>query len=193
MSGSLRHHGLHTRLPCLPEFAPIHVHRVSDSTQPSHPLLPPSPPAVSLAQHQDLFQRISSLHQVAKVLELQHQHFQWIFRVDFFLESTALISLLSKGLSGVFSSTTIGKHQFFGVQPSVWSNSHSHPYMTTRKSITLTRWTFVGKVMPLLFNMLSSFVVWKLGKLSSGHRTGKGQFSFQSLRKTMPKNAHLTR
>ena len=66
------------------ELPQSHVHWVSDATQPSHPLLPPSPPAVNLAQHQNLFQCISSLHQVAKVLELQHQHFQWIFRVDFF-------------------------------------------------------------------------------------------------------------
>ena len=105
---------------------------------------------------------------------------------------TGLI-LQSKGLSIVFSNTTVWKHQFFGVQPSLWSNSHSHPYMTTRKSITLTRWTFVGKVMPLLFNMLSSFVVWKLGKLSSGHRTGKRQFSFKSLRRAMLKNVQTTK
>ena len=64
------------------------------------------------------------------------------------------IALLSKGLSRVFSSTTIKKHQFFNTQPSLWSNSHSHPYMTTRKTIALTIWTFVGKAsgasLPLL-------------------------------------------
>ena len=56
-----------------------------DATQPSHPLLSPSPPAFNLSQQQDLFQWISSLHQVVKVLEhqLQHQSFQWIFRTDF--------------------------------------------------------------------------------------------------------------
>ena len=69
----------------LPELAQTHVHRVGDAIQPSHPLLPPSPPAFILSQHQGLSQRVSSLHQVAKVLELQlqHQSFQWIFRVDF--------------------------------------------------------------------------------------------------------------
>ena len=60
-----------------------HVHRVSDAIQPSHPPSSPSPPAFSLSQHQGLFQWFSSLHQVVKVLELQHQSFQWIFRTDF--------------------------------------------------------------------------------------------------------------
>ena len=57
----------------------------SDAIQPSHPLSSPSPPAFNLSQHQGLFKRVSSLHQVAKVLEfqLQHQSFQWIFRTEF--------------------------------------------------------------------------------------------------------------
>ena len=72
----------------LPEFPQSHVHQVSDAIQPSHPLLSPSPPAFNLSQHQSLFKWISSLHQVAKVLEfqLQHQSFQWIFRIDFLLD-----------------------------------------------------------------------------------------------------------
>ena len=65
------------------EFAQIHVHWVSDAIQPSHLLLSPSPPAFNLSQHQDLFQWVSSLHQVAQVLGLQLPCFQWIFRVDF--------------------------------------------------------------------------------------------------------------
>ena len=68
---------------------------------------------------------------------------------------TGWISLQFKGLSRVFSNTTVQKRQFFGTQPSLWSNSH--PYMTTGKTIALTRQTFVSKVMSLLFNMLSSF------------------------------------
>ena len=71
---------------------------------------------------------------------------------------TGWISLQSKGLSGVFSNTTVQKHQFFGAQLSLQSQ-FSHPYMTTGKTIALTRWTFVGKVMSLLFNMLSSLVI----------------------------------
>ena len=58
------------------EIAQTHVHQVGDAIQPSHPLLTPSPPGFNLSQHQGLFQSVSSLHQVAKVLELQHQSFQ---------------------------------------------------------------------------------------------------------------------
>ena len=84
-------------------------------------LLPSSPPAFNLSQHQGLFQWVGSSHQVDKVLELQlqHQSFQWVFRFDL-LKWTGLISLLFKGLSRVFSSTTILKHQFFSTQPSFW-------------------------------------------------------------------------
>jgi len=66
------------------EFAQVHVHRIGDSVQPSHPLLPPSLSALSLSQQQDLFQRVASLHQVAKVLKLQvqHQSLQRVFRID---------------------------------------------------------------------------------------------------------------
>ena len=68
----------------LPELAQTHVHWVGDAIQPSH-LSSPSPPAFNLSQGQGLVQWVSSSHQVAKVLELQvqHQSFQWIFRVDF--------------------------------------------------------------------------------------------------------------
>ena len=66
----------------LPELAQNHVHLVSDDIQLSHPLLSPSPPTFNLSQHQGLFQEVSFLHQVARVLEfqLQHQSFQRIFR-----------------------------------------------------------------------------------------------------------------
>ena len=74
------------------------------------------------------------------------------------LAVTGLISLKLKGLSRVFSSTTIWKHQFLSAQPSLWSNSH-HPYMTTGKTIALTRQTFVSKVKSLLYNTLSRFVI----------------------------------
>ena len=57
---------------------------------------------------------------------------------------TGLIPLQSKGLLRVFSSTTIWKHQFFGAQPSLWSNSHVFIYMTTGNIIVLTVWTFIG-------------------------------------------------
>ena len=68
----------------LPEFAQTHVHWVSDAIHPFHPLLPPSPPAFNLSEHQGLFQWVSSWHHVARVLELQlqHQSFQQIFSID---------------------------------------------------------------------------------------------------------------
>ena len=67
------------------ELAQTHVHWVSDAIKLSHPLLSPSPPVFNLSQHQGLFKWVSSSHQVAKILKLrlQHQSFQWIFRVDF--------------------------------------------------------------------------------------------------------------
>ena len=70
-------------LPLILEFAQTHIHWVADAIQPSHPLSSASPPALNRSQHQGLFQ-VSSLHQVAKVLklQLQHQSFQWIFRVN---------------------------------------------------------------------------------------------------------------
>ena len=69
----------------LSELAQTHVHWVTDSIQPSRPQLSHSPPAFNLSQHQGIFQWVSSLHQAAKVLQLQllHQSFQWIFRIDF--------------------------------------------------------------------------------------------------------------
>ena len=69
---------------------------------------------------------------------------------------TAWISLQSKGLSRVFYNTTFQKHQFFSAQHFL---QLLHPYMTTGKTIALTRWNFVGKVMSLLFNILSRFVI----------------------------------
>ena len=69
----------------LPESTHTHVHRVGDAIQPSHPLSSPSPPALNLSQHQGLCKWVSSLHQVAKVLEfqLQHQSFHWTPRTDY--------------------------------------------------------------------------------------------------------------
>ena len=71
------------------------------------------------------------------------------------LEWTGCISLLSKGLSRVFSNTTVWKHQFFGAQLSLWFNSHIHTWLLEKPKLC---WTFVGKVMSLLFNILSRLV-----------------------------------
>ena len=67
------------------EFTQIHIHWVGDAIQPCHPLSSHSPPAFDLSQHEGFYKWVSSLHQVAKVLEfqLQHQSFHWILRTDF--------------------------------------------------------------------------------------------------------------
>ena len=84
VSDSLQPHGLqHARLPC-PSLSPRVCSNSCPLSQRSHlNLLPPSPPTLNISQHQGLFQWVSSSQQVVKVLELQHQSFQWIFRVDF--------------------------------------------------------------------------------------------------------------
>ena len=106
------------------ESTQTHVHWVGDAIQPSHLLSSPSPLTFNLSQHQGLFKWVSSLHQVAKVLA--YQSFQWTLRTD--IGWTGWISLQSKGLSRVFSSTAVWKHQFFGAQPSSRSNSHTHTW-----------------------------------------------------------------
>ena len=143
----------------LPEFTQTHVHWVGDVIQPSHPLLSPSPPAPNPSQHQGVFQWINSSHEVAKVLEFQcqHQSFQWTsglvsFRIDW-LDLLAVQGTLKSLFQHHSSKASILRHSaFFTVQL-------SHPYMTTGKSIALKRWTFVGKIMSLLFNMLSKLVI----------------------------------
>ena len=111
----------------LPEFTQTHVHRVGDAIQPSHPLSSPSP-APNPSQHQSLFQWVNSSHEVAKVREfsalasfLPKNTQDWSP-----LEWTGWISLQSKGLSRVFSNTTVQKHQFFAAQLSSKSKSHIH-------------------------------------------------------------------
>ena len=103
-----------------PEFIQTHVHRVGDVIQPSHPLSSPSPPAPNPSQHQSLFQWVNSVSSLASFLPKKSQGWS--------SEWTGWISLQSKGLSRVFSNTTVQKHQFFGTQPSSQSNSHIHTW-----------------------------------------------------------------
>ena len=102
----------------LPEFTQTHIHQVRDAIQPSHPLSPPSPPAHNPSQHQSLFQWINSSHEVAKVLEFQLLASVLPKNTQGWspLEWPGWISLQSKGLSRVFSNTTVQRHQFFGAQ-----------------------------------------------------------------------------
>ena len=132
----------------LPESTQTHVHRVGDAIQPSHPLSSPSPPALNLSQHQGLFKWVSSSHQVAKTLEFQLQH-QSDEHPGLLAVQGTLKSLLQHHGS---KALILRGSAFFIVQL-------SHPYMTTGKTIALTRQTFVGKVMSLLFNMLSRLVI----------------------------------
>ena len=130
--------GLHVYHQLL-EFTQTHVHWVSDAIQSSHPLSSPFPPAFNLSQHQGLFKWVSSSHQVAKVLEfqLQHQSFQWYsglisFRMDW-LNLLAVQGTLKSFLQHHSSKASIlWCSAFFIVQL-------SYPYMTTRKTIALTR------------------------------------------------------
>ena len=111
------------------EFTQTHVHWVGDAIQPSHPLSSPSPLAPNPSQHQRLFQWVNStwggqstgVSALASFLPKKSQAWspsEW----------TGWISSQSKGLSRVFSNTTVQKHQFFGAQPSSQSNSHIHTW-----------------------------------------------------------------
>ena len=114
----------------LPEFTQTHLYQVGDGFQPSHLLSSPFPPAPNPSQHQSLFQsqlfawggQSTGVSASTSVLSMTIQ--DW-----FPLGQTGLISLQSKGLSRVFSNTTLQKHPFFCVQPSLWSNSHIHTWL----------------------------------------------------------------
>ena len=115
MPGHLVHHQL-------PEFTQTHVNWVSNTIQPSHTLTSSSPPTFNLSPlHQGLFQWVIFLHQVAKVLgaSASASVFPMSIQDWFPLGWTGWISLQSKGLSRVFSNTTVQKHQFFGTQLSL--------------------------------------------------------------------------
>ena len=110
------------------EFTKTHLHRVSDAIQSSHPLSSPSPPAPNPSQHQGFFSmsqlftwggQSTGVSASASVLPMNPQDWSP-------LGWTGWLSLQSKGLSRVFSNTTVQKHQFFGAQLSSESNSHIH-------------------------------------------------------------------
>ena len=163
MSDSLRPHELqHARPPCPSPTPGIHPNPCPLSRW-CHPAISssivPYPPAPNPSQHQGLFQWVNSSHEVAKVLEF---HFSispsnehpglTSFSMDW-LDLLAVQGTLKSLLQHHGSKASILRcSAFFTVQL-------SQPYMTTRKTIALTRWTFVGKVMSLLFNMLSRLVI----------------------------------
>ena len=144
-------------------LAQTHVHWVSNAIQPSHPLrdekvsypfsscLQSFPSSGSFLMSQPFSLDGQSIGASASVIPMNIQ--DW-----FALGLTDLISLQSKGPSRVFSNTTAQKHWFFR-HLAFFTVQISHPYMTIGNTIALTIWTFVTKVMSLLFNMLSRFVV----------------------------------
>ena len=149
----------------LPEFAQTHVHWVGDAIQPSHPLSSPSPPAPNPSQHQGhqgLFQWGNSSHEVAEVLEFQLQH-------QSFSEYSDLISFRMDWLDGRSPWASLRDAQESSPTPQLESiNSFALSFLYSPalmsihyywKTIALTRWAFVGKVMSLLFNILSKSVI----------------------------------
>ena len=143
---------------CLSKFAQTHIHWVSHAIQPLHPLSTPSPPVFNLSQHQCPFYRVSSSHQVAKVFELTFSispsdEYSGLIsiRIDWF-DLLAVQGTLNSLLQHSSKSSILQCSAFFIVL-------HSHPYMTTGKTIALTIQTFVVKVMSLLFNTLFRFVI----------------------------------
>ena len=164
VSSSLWPHGLqHTRLLC-PSSSPRACPNSCPLNWWCHPTILSSViPFSSCLQsfpYQGHFQWVSTSPQVAEVLELQpqHQSFQWIFKIIFLYYWLVWFpSFQSKGLLRVLSNTIVQKHQFFGVQFCIVQLSC--PYMPTGETIALTIQTFFGKVISLLFNTLSRFVL----------------------------------
>ena len=141
------------------ELVQSHVHQVSYPIQPSHSLSSLSPLAFNLSQHQGLFQWVNSSHEVAKVLSFS-------FNISSSHECSGLISFRMNWLDLLAVQGTLKRLlQYHSSKASILRCSDffvvqlSHPYMTTGKIIALTRQTFVGKIMSLLFNMLSRLVI----------------------------------
>ena len=102
--------------------------------QPSHLLSHLSSLSLNLSQPQGLSQWVGSLHQLAKVLQLQfhHQSFQWIFRIDWFYLLAVQGTLKSP------PHTTVGKNHLFSTQPSLWCNSHTHTWLLEKPRLWLS-------------------------------------------------------
>ena len=136
-------------LHCLPEFAQTQIHWVGDAIPPFHPLSPPS--ALTLSSEWTL--RIRWPKYWSFSISASIEYSGWVsFRIDWF-DLLAVQGTLKSLLQHHSSKWSILQHSvFFIIQI-------SHPYITTGKNIASTRWTFAGKVISLLFNMLSSLVI----------------------------------
>ena len=135
------------------ELAQTHVHRVSDAIQPSHPLSSPFPPAFDLSQHQGLHIRWPKYWSFSFSISPSSEYSGLVsFGIDWFDLLAVQVTLESLLQHHSSKASILWRLAFFMVQL-------SHPYMTYGKNIALTIWTFVGKVMSLLFNMLSRLVI----------------------------------
>ena len=133
----------------LPEFTQTHVHQVGDAIQSSHPLSSPSPPALIFSNESVLPMRWPKYWSFSFNISPSNEHLGLISFRRYWLELLKVQWTLKSLLHHHSSKASILQClAFFTVQL-------SHPYMTTRKTIALTRQTFVDKVMSLLFNMLS--------------------------------------
>ena len=152
----------------LPEATQTHVHCIGDAIQPSCPLLSPCPPAFNLSQHRGFSNELVVHIRWPKYwsfsfsISPSNEHSGLIFfRMDW-LGLLAVQETLKSFVQHHSSKASILQRLAFFIV------HLSHPYMTTGKTIALTRWTFVGEVMSLLFNMLSRLVItFFLRRLSS--------------------------
>ena len=159
----------------LPEFAQTHVHRVGDAIQPSHPVIPfssrlqsfPASRSFPMSHFASGGQSIGASASTS-VLPMNTQDWSR-------LGWTGWISLQSKGLSRIFSSTTIWKHQFFNAQPSLWSNSQIHTWLLVKPQLWLYR--------PLLAKWCLCFLI---------HCLGLSQLFFQGTHLKNFRHASLT-
>ena len=117
------------------ELAQTHVRWVGDAPHPSHPLSSPSPPAFTLSQHQGVFPMNQFFESGSQSIGASASILPMNIQDGFPLEWTGWISLQSKGLSRVFSNTTVQKHQFFGAQLSLYSNSHIHTWLLEKPKL----------------------------------------------------------
>ena len=157
----------------LPEFTETHIHRVGDAIQPSHPqsspsLLPPIPPSIRVFSNESTLLMRWPKYWSSSFSIIPSKEIPGLisFRMDW-LDLLAVQGTLKSLLQHhSLKASILRRSAFFTVQL-------SHLYMTIRKTIALTRWTFIGKVMSLLFNMLSRLL--RLGKKKKG-----ALFNFQA-------------
>ena len=160
MPDSLRPHGLQhwSGQPVLHHFLKfdqVHVHCTGDAIQPSHPLIPSSP---ALNLYHGLFQRVSYLHRMTKILELQHQSFQQVFTVDLPWDWLVWSPCHPRDSKESSPAPQFQRRQFFGTPPSLPSSSHNHTWPVRRPHPWLYR-PLSSRVVSLLVNMLSRLVI----------------------------------